>query len=57
VTSSVREFRSVQPSAAWTLTSAAREVDKVVSRLPTALLEALLRRERDALGARRGFAD
>jgi hypothetical protein len=35
------------------LTSAAREIDSVMSGLPTALLEALLRVEQDALSQRR----
>jgi hypothetical protein len=57
VTSPVRDIGSAQSSRAWSLTSAAREIDKVMSRLPTALLEALLRHERDAFGGRQGFAD
>ena len=41
------------PTPVWSLTSAAREIDSVMSGLPTALLEALLRVEQDALSQRR----
>jgi len=41
------------PTPAWSLTSAARDLDSVMSGLPTALLEALLRLEQDALSPRR----
>jgi hypothetical protein len=34
------------PTPAWSLASAAAELDKVLTRLPTALLEALMRLER-----------
>ena len=40
------------PTPVWSLTSAAREIDSVMSGLPTALLEALLRLEQDALASR-----
>ena len=41
------------PTPVWSLTSAAREIDSVMSGLPTATLEALLRLEQNALAQRR----
>jgi hypothetical protein len=52
-----RDFSPVQPSKAWTLSRAAREIDALVSRLSTARLEALLRGEAGVVGGRRRLAD
>jgi hypothetical protein len=46
VNSATRAFHLTGPTPAWSLASAAADLDKVLTRLPTALLEALLPLER-----------
>jgi len=45
VTTLTREFRAVEP--AWSPAVAAREIDRLMSKLPTSLIEALLKLETD----------
>jgi hypothetical protein len=49
----MRSSAQIGPTPVWSLTNAARDIDSFVAGLPTALLEALLKIEQDALAGRR----
>jgi hypothetical protein len=48
----MRSSARIGPTPVWSLTNAARDIDSFVAGLPTAVLEALMKIEQDALASR-----